>query len=680
MTLMDSALILKLAMGLMAAANLLSLARKSGKRTDRLSAILLLAGSFLLLALSLQTLTGGEDLRELIRIKTLLPNMDLTFRLDGVSAFFTTILGILSSAVAVYSMGFTGMGGPEERRGGLTGLIALFVLSLTCVFTAGDLLAFFMSWELMAFTSYFLVVYHHASKDARDAGLVYIVMTSAGTVFLLIAILLLYASTGETSLAALVNQVPDGKRSLIFTLLFIGFGTKAGLVPLHIWLPMAHPAAPSQASALMSGIMIKTGVYGILRFVFVILGVQEVSWGITLLTAGILTTVIGAAYAYLDNNYKRLLAFSSIENIGIIFMGLGVAAIGQALGHEGLSGLGLTAALLHSFNHGMFKALMFLNAGNVYEATHTKDLEVLGGLMKRMPHTGILMVVGAVALSAAVPLNGFISEWLTYRAFLSLLLNGTAMVAFAAMVGVVALAFAGVMATAAVVKFLGIAFLGISRSEAAAQAHEVPRLMLIPGYLLAGACLVTGLFPYSVISLIGNGFAGVFGMANALKYGNSVGFMVRNLSLGTLGIYPINTFALLLLFGALALALPTILGRKQTHRVYSTWDCGFVRQNSRMQYSAAGFAKPLATVFRMLFKPARELTIEKGHTPYHPKRMQYRVETEAIFEKYLYIPFSSGILKFASEIQRRVETGSIHQYLSYIFMAILVLIVYNIIR
>ncbi len=680
MSLPDIALSMKLILGLMAGAALLPLLKRDDQKSNMLSALLLLAGSVLLLALSLQTLTGHGNPGELIHIRTVLVNLDITFRLDGVSAFFTLILAVLSSCVSLYAMGFGKMGDPGERRAGLTGLIAVFVLSLACVFMAGDLVAFFMSWELMAFTSYFLVVYHHESKEAREAGLIYIVMTSAGTVFLLIGLLLLYAATGETSLAALVHQIPAAKGSLIFILLFIGFGTKAGLVPLHIWLPLAHPAAPSQASALMSGIMIKTAVYGVLRFVFIILGTQEIWWGVILLGAGIATTVIGAAYAYLDNNYKRLLAFSSIENIGIIFMGLGVAGIGQALGNEGLLGLGLTAALLHSFNHGMFKGVMFLNAGNVYEATHSKDLEVLGGLMKRMPHTGFLMLMGAIALSAAVPLNGFISEWLTYRSFLALLLNGTAMVAFTGMLGVVALAFAGVMATAAVVKFLGIGFLGVPRSTAASQAKEVPMLMVVPGYMLAGICLLTGIFPYSVIALIGQGFSVVPGVSNALSYGDQVGFLVRNLSLGTLGVYPINTFAVLVLFGALAFVLPGFFGRHRVHRLYNTWDCGFVRQNGRMQYSAAGFSKPLAMVFRMLFKPARELTIEKGHTPYHHKRMQYSVETEAIFEKYLYLPVSAWILKFSSSTQERVETGSIHRYLSYIFIIILVLIVYNIIR
>lgn len=682
MSLFDMALSMKLAMGAMAAAALLPLLMRGRglNRTNLAASLLLLSGSLLLGIVSILTLLGYSGPQNMLAIKTMLLNQEILFRLDGLSAYFTLILSILSGCVACYSAGFGGLGKSDEHRGRLTGLISVFILSMTCVFTAGDLLAFFMSWELMAFTSYFLVVYHHEFKENRDAGLVYILMTSAGTVFLLIGIMLLYAATGETSLAALTGQVPEQKRSLIFLLLFIGFGTKAGLVPLHIWLPLAHPAAPSQASALMSGIMIKTAVYGLLRFIFIILGVQDTWWGVILLGAGIVTTAIGAAYAYLESNYKRLLAFSSIENIGIIFMGLGVAAIGQALGHSALLGLGLTAAMLHSFNHGMFKALLFLNAGNIYEATHTKDLEQLGGLMKRMPHTGLLTLAGAVALSAAVPLNGFISEWMTYRSFLVLLQNGTAMVAFAAMLGVVALAFAGVMATAAVVKLIGVAFLGVPRSDAAIHAKEMPPLMVMPGYILAGICLAAGVFPYSISALVGRGVENIPGATDPLTYADQTGFFVKTLSLGDFGVYPVNTFAVLVIFCFLALKVPKILGRGREHRLYTTWDCGFIRQNSRMQYSAMGFSKPLAMVFSMLFKPARELTIEKGHTPYHHKRMQYTVETEAIFEKYLYHPLSKWIMKASSRIQGRVETGSIHRYLSFIFMIIIVLIVYNIIR
>ncbi len=681
MNLPDIAIALKTVLGLMALATLLPLLMKGGGRKCNLyTSLLLLAASFLLLFISIQTLNGYGSPEDLIHIKTMLPDANLTFRLDGVSAFFTMILAVLSICVALYSIGFGGIGHVEEKRENLSGLISIFVLSMICVFTAGDLLAFFMSWELMAFTSYFLVVYHHESKDAQDAGLVYIIMTSAGTIFLLLGIMLLYASTGETSFAALIHQVPAEESALIFILLFIGFGTKAGLVPLHIWLPLAHPAAPSQASALMSGIMIKTAVYGMLRFVFIILGVQDIWWGVALLASGIITTVIGVCYAYLDNNFKKLLAFSSIENIGIIFMGLGVAAIGQASNNGGLLGLGLMAALLHSFNHGVFKSLLFLSAGNVYEVTHTKDLEILGGLMKRMPHTGILTLAGAIALSAAVPFNGFISEWITYRSFLFLLLKGTAMVAFAGMLGVVALAFAGVMATAAMVKVLGIAFLGVPRSETASHAHEVPYMMLIPGYMLAGICLLAGIFPYSVISLIGQGLSSVPEVVLASDNGGHVSFLVQHLNLGVLGIYPVNTFAVLVLFGILAYSVPKAIGRQRSHRINTTWDCGFIRQNSRMQYSAMGFSKPLAMVFRMLFKPARELTIEKGHTPYHHKRIQYSVETEAVFIKYMYLPFSKWILQLSSRVQERIETGSIHRYLSYIFAIIIVLIIYNIIR
>lgn len=680
MNLPDIALSMKLVLGLMALATLLPiLLRGGGHRTNSISSLLLLGGSLILLGISLQTLLGYGSASSLIRVPTMFPQMDLTFRLDGVSAYFSLLLSILSSCVALYSIGYGSLEPAGTHPARLTGLIAVFVLSMVLVFSAGDMLAFYLAWELMAFISYFLVI-HHASKESQDAGLVYILMTCGGTVFLLIALMLMYAGTGTLQFNNLIGSIPEGQRSLIFILLLIGFGTKAGIVPLHIWLPLAHPAAPSQASALMSGIMIKTAVYGLVRFVFIIMGVQAVWWGVLLLLTGILTTVIGVAYAYLENNFKKLLANSSIENIGIILMGLGIAAIGQAYGNELMLGLGLTAAMLHTFNHGLFKSLLFLCSGNVYSATHTKNLEVLGGLMKTMPHTGILTLIGAIALSAAVPLNGFISEWLTYRSFLNVLQNGTAMAAFAAMLAVVALAFAGVMATAAMVKTIGVAFLGVPRSEAAAHAHEMPWLMVAPGYVLAFLCLMAGIFPYSILGMIQTGFSPIAGMDQVLHYNGDLGFFMRNLSLGDFGVFPVNTFALLMLSFVLALTLPGIFNRNRTHRTYNTWDCGFIKQNSRMQYTATGFSKPLAVVFRMLYKPARELKIEKGMTPYHPKSMRYTIETEPIFEKYLYWPLSRFAKRISTGMRSRVQTGSIHAYLSYIFITVIVLIVYNIIR
>jgi formate hydrogenlyase subunit 3/multisubunit Na+/H+ antiporter MnhD subunit len=304
-------------------------------------------------------------------------------------------------------------------------LYPLFILSMSVVFLAGDIILFFIAWEVMAISSYFLVIFEHENRANRNAGTLYLIMTHIGSAFLLSALIILYVASGTTEIAAMSPVFKPIASLAVLVMLLIGFATKAGAMPLHIWLPQAHPAAPANVSALMSGVMIKTAIYGIIRFMFEIEGLNLALLGNILLTAGAVTAVTGAAYAFMEKDYKKLLAYSSMENIGIIMVGLGAAAYGKATGNGMLAVLAISAALIHTFNHALFKSLLFMNAGSVLNATHTRKIDELGGLMNKMPVTGLLTLVGGLAASAAVPFNGFIGEWYTLKSlFEGIIING----------------------------------------------------------------------------------------------------------------------------------------------------------------------------------------------------------------------------------------------------------------
>jgi NADH:ubiquinone oxidoreductase subunit 5 (subunit L)/multisubunit Na+/H+ antiporter MnhA subunit len=456
----------------------------------------------------------------------------------------------------------------------------------------------------------------------------------------------------------------------------IGFATKAGVIPLHVWLPQAHPAAPSNVSALMSGIMIKTAVYGLLRFVLAFLGIQNTWWGVLILCIGIVSTILGVAYALMSNNIKRILAYSSVENIGIILIGLGVSFIAFAQNNIFVGELALVAALFHTFNHTLFKGGLFLGAGAIQYATHTKDIEELGGLIKKMPVTALFVLCFSLAISAIVPFNGFVGEWLTYQSLFANIVPGQAGVNILSILAVAALGLAGAMAAACFVKFFGIAFLGLSRSEHALNAKEVPITMNIGMGILAALCFAVGSFPLLILKLMDKVVFSLVGSSilEQLRGGFVIAYYSLNISGGSIS----PAVLLIALAGVIVLALVIIriIGGKYIERTYGTWDCGFEALNSRMQYSSTGFSKPIKIVFRILFRPARK-TVVTGDFPYHPESIEYTTTSEPIFEKYIYNPFYERIRKFSKRTSFKVQTGSIHNYLIYIFMTVLILMIYN---
>ncbi len=356
-----------------------------------------------------------------VNLPRVLPFGDLSLHLDSLSAFFLLVISIVGTFVSLYSPGYASSAAGSEKTGLLAFLYNLFLLSMAGVVIAGDAVLFLILWEVMSLTTFFLIVFEKESTASRRAGFLYVIMTHAGTAFLLVMFLLLFVSTGSFSFSALHGAgagIPDPTKSIIFLCALIGFGTKAGLIPLHIWLPEAHPAAPSNVSALMSGVMIKTGIYGMVRVFFGFLGPGAEWWGILVLVLAVTSSVLGVLYALMEHDLKRLLAFHSIENIGIILMGIGAAMLFSASGNKVLASLALLAGLYHVLNHAIFKALLFMGAGAVVNATGTRNMEKLGGLVRRLPVTAGLFLVGSLAISALPPLNGFVSEWLTFQALL----------------------------------------------------------------------------------------------------------------------------------------------------------------------------------------------------------------------------------------------------------------------
>ncbi|KLU67347.1 hydrogenase-4 component B [Desulfosporosinus acididurans] len=613
---------------------------------------------------------------KLINLSSTIPFISLEMNLDNLSAYFVLALSVLVFCVSLYSIGYLSHYNGKRNIGLFNLLYTLFILAMIGVLTSANTVCFYIFWEAMSLLSYFLVVFESEKEENTKAGTVYIVMTHIATALLLIGFIIIYSYTKSFALSANTAAIPGMAKNIVFILFLIGFGTKAGIIPLHIWLPHAHPAAPSNVSALMSGIMIKTAIYGLVRFVLCYLGVQNTWWGVVILILGILSAVLGVAYTSMEHNVKRLLAFCSVENIGIILIGLGVSFIAFALHHQIIGSLALTAALLHTFNHTLFKGGLFLGAGAIQYATHTKNIEDLGGLIKTMPLTALFFLCFSLAISAIVPFNGFISEWLTYQSLFASILPGHIGLNFLAVLAAAALALTGAMAAAAFVKLFGISFLGLPRSEQAAKAQDVPATMMIGMGILAALCLGIGLFPLTMIKLLDKVVFSVGGgsISGQLRGGFLLAYYPLTISVNSIS--PLTFMLALGVIILLAFIVIRIVGGKYIERRYGTWDCGFEALNSRTQYSATGFSKPIKIVFRALFRPIRK-TIVEGDSQYHPEAIIYSTTVTSIFEDYLYEPVYRALLRFSRRTKFRVQTGSIHNYLFYIFALVLLLMLYN---
>ena len=587
--------------------------------------------------------------------------------LDGLSAFFLLPILMLSALAALYGSEYLGAFRGRMVPARAWPCFALLVAGMTPVVLARNGVLFLVAWEIMSLAAYFLVVLEDETPAVRSAGWTYLVATHLGTAFLIVMFVVLGQQAGSLDFGrfSAAGALAAPLAGLVFVLAMIGFGVKAGFMPLHVWLPEAHPAAPSHVSAVMSGVMIKLGIYGLLR-TLTFLGPPPAWWGWTLVAVGLTSGVLGVVFALAQHDLKRLLAYHSVENIGIIALGIGVGLLGVHYGSAPLAVLGFAGALLHVVNHALFKGLLFLGAGAVVHATGTREMDHLGGLLKRMPWTGSLFLVGAAAICGLPPLNGFASEFLIFLGAYQGVLHPAAGVAGPALVVLAGLALIGGLAAACFAKVFGVVFLGEPRSEPVAHAHDPGRAMLLPMAALAAGCALVGLVP---ALLVGR-------MAGALE-------SLTRLPAATieLGLAPaLLPLAWITLAAAVLLALIAALSRwrrwQLTRRPVGetlTWDCGYARPTPRMQYTASSFARPLTLLFGGFLRTRTTRVAPAG--PF-PQQAALATATPDVFRDALFRPafrLASGMLAKL----RWLQHGRVQLYVLYILLTLVVLLVWK---
>ncbi len=595
-----------------------------------------------------------------------LPDLPLHLRLDPLSGYFLILLGGASFGVSLFSAGYF-----RSMQAKTLGLLCLeyhlFLAAMALVLLADDAYMFMVAWETMALSSYFLVTTDHNIPDIRRAGFLYLLIAHVGAIAILLGFGVMQGGHGigaYTFAAMREAHLSVFWSSAVFMLALFGFGAKAGLLPLHVWLPEAHPAAPSPISALMSGIMLKTAIYGILRVTFDLLGAQQWWWGVVALALGLITAIFGVMFAAVQGDMKRLLAYSSIENIGLLLVGIGLAIIFHVYGKDGLAALSLTAMLYHSLNHAFFKSLLFIGTGSILHATGERNMGRMGGLIRHMPWVAMLMLVGVLSLSGLPPFNGFVSEWLLLQAFLLSPGLPNSYINMLIPVGAGVIALAAALAAYVMVKFYGIIFLGQARGEAKAQPHDAGLWERIGMGWLALGCVLLGLAPVYVVHQIDR--------VTQVLVGRGLG----NASPGWLFLTPVDTerasySPVLFLLAVAGVMVVTIL---LVHHFYHgrlrrgpAWDCGFPAQTSRMQDTAEGFGQPIRRIFEPFFRIESELpSAFDTHPRYHG-----RSEDRLWFA--LYVPIRHITEKLSSWVSL-LQHGRIHLYLTYTFVTLIVLL------
>jgi hydrogenase-4 component B len=599
----------------------------------------------------------------------------IKFIFDPLSLFFLAVIALVSVPSLIYSAGYLKGRFSARRMTVLHALTGVFILSMAAVVTSADIIAFLIAWEIMSLVSFFLVIFEHEQSQSAQAGVIYIVMTHIGTAFLTAAFLLIYRhchSFDFVSVRAACSAMPSNARNLVFIFLFIGFGTKAGIVPLHIWLPYAHPQAPSHISSLMSGVMIKTAVYGMIRFIMYLVGINSWWWGMAVLIAAMVTCFVGIIYALMEHDIKRLLAYSSVENIGIVLLGVGASMLFTSMKLPVLAVLALAAGLYHLINHAIFKGLLFLCAGGVYKAAGTRDMEKLGGLIKTMPWTAAFFLCGAMAISALPPLNGFVSEWLILQSLFLGALNA-ASGGLKLFLGICAasLALTGGLAAACFVKAFGITFLAKPRSKQAQAAQEAPVSMRIGMGILAALAVIFGLGAARVIDVI----TGVAGCAASVDT-SAISFGLNNFVIspapGNQTFLSPPLIALGLITFAAGIAVFYLAAGRRGVRISRTWDCGYYELTSRNEYTATAFSKPFRIAFGFFLFPYRR-TQKIWESFYQLRSFSYETRTTPVFKKFFYDPLLRVIFGSAG-FMRKIQPGSIHLYIGYIFLTVVILL------
>ena len=618
----------------------------------------------MLLALALPAVfSGPED----VVLPVGLPTLPFHLRLDSLSAYFLMVIGAVSAGVSIFAAGYF-----RKAEGTPPGLLCLeyhvFLASMTMVVLAADAYAFMVMWETMALSSYFLVTANHRVPEVRRAGYIYLTMAHIGAVAILLCFGVLQANTGDYTFANMRAQdLSPFWASIAFLLALLGFGAKAGLLPLHVWLPEAHPAAPSPVSALMSAVMLKTAIYGLLRVSFDLLHTQFWWWGGLMLALGLATALFGVVFAAVQVDMKRLLAYSSIENIGLIAAGIGLTLIFSAYGMKALSALALTATLYHVASHAVFKSLLFLSTGCVLHATAERSLGKLGGLIRYMPYVAWVTLIGVLTSAGLPPLGGFVSEWLLLQSFLftpglpDSLLNMLIPVV-AALIALVA-ALAGYT----MVKFFGVIFLGQPREEKLAQAHDAGVWERAGMLWLVVGCVGLGLMPVQFIQFIDAVTQQLVGAGLGRRLATGGGWLLAPISVERASYGPVIFLAGVAASFALAFLLVRWFYHGRIRRA-PAWDCGYPWQNARMQDTAEGFGQPIRQIFEPFFVVQRELP-----TPFDTQP-RYRMVVEDHFWSWIYLPLV-GLASRIARIVGLLQQGRIAVYLLYSFVTLIAMLV-----
>ena len=596
-----------------------------------------------------------------------LPWIGAHFRLDALAAFFLAVVNLGGAAASVYGLGY---GQHEQAPRRVLPFFPAFLAGMNLVVVADDAFSFLLAWEFMSLSSWALVMAHHRERANAHAGYVYLVMASFGTLSLLLAFGLLAGPSGGYAFEAIRNaHLPPGTSALVLALVLLGAGSKAGLVPLHVWLPLAHPAAPSHVSALMSGVMTKVAVYGFVRIVFDLLGPPEWWWSVVVLVLGGATAVLGVLYAVMQHDLKRLLAYHTVENIGIIFIGLGLALAFLANAMSLAAALALTAAVPRPQPFAVQEPAV-LRFGRGADATGERDMEHLGGLIHRMPLTACAFLVGSAAISALPPLNGFASEWLTFQAILvSPDVPQWSLKLLVPAVGA-GLALSAALAAACFVKAFGVTFLGRPRTPAAERAHEVDRFSLAAMFGLAGLCFLAGVFPGLVMDALSPVVMALTGGARLPVQTTMPWLTVVPLSAGRSSY---NGLLVLLFIAFSAAAAAYAIHRFASHAVRRAppWDCGFPDPSPITQYSAGSFAQPIRRVFGTLAFRAREEVDMPAPGDHRPARLHVHLQDPAWDG--IYAPVA-GAVGFAADRLNWLQFLTIRRYLSLVFLALIFLL------
>lgn len=643
------------------------LARQAGRATPLVYGATIVFAA-ILLASGLFGLFGGGRFWGAVDLPVGLPWIGARFAIDPLTAAFLTIVNLGAVVTGFYALGY---GRHEEEPGRVLPFYPAFLAGMNLVLLAADAFSFLVAWEFMSLSSWALVMAHHHDDENRRAGYVYLVMASFGTLMLLLAFGLLAGPDGGYAFEAMrtAEHVP-WVAGLVLVLMLLGAGSKAGLVPLHVWLPLAHPAAPSHVSALMSGVMTKVAVYGFIRVVFDLAGEPAWWWSVIVLVLGAASAVLGVLHAVLQRDLKRLLAYSTVENIGIVFIGLGLGLAFKTNDMAGAAALAVTASIFHAFNHSLFKSLLFFGAGNVLQGAGERDIEKLGGLVHRMPETAYLFLGGCLAISALPPLNGFVSEWLILQAILISPDLPQWALRFLVPASGAMLALAAALAAACFVRAFGITFLSRPRSPAAAGATEVSRWQIRAMYALLTICLLAGVFP--------GPFLDALGPASQMLVG---GAMPRQPVLPHLAIIPISesrssysgflVFFFILMASWAAIRVIHNFASRAVRRA-PPWDCGFPDPSPATQYTADSFAQPIRRVFGPIAFRAKVSQVMPPPGDAAPARLTLSLR-DLIWE-FVYEPIEGAVM-FAAERLNILQFLTIRSYLSLVFAALVLLLV-----